>query len=91
MKMSKELRERCRPECRNLLAFLLKNEVGAKQQFKHLRNLGARNMRHDTMLYRLPDGHYERCPDVGAWYAECRGGLFVAMIRRDDGSWTLHS
>jgi len=82
---------RCKPEHRSLLACVLRAEPGARRIFAYLVNLGARNMRPDYMLYRTANGNYERAVDPCAWYADCKGGLFVAMIRHSDGEWLLHS
>jgi len=89
---------RCKPEYRNLLAFVLRYNEGARKMFRYLINLGATNMRPDYMWGArhmckcgCGNSHSDRLPDPGVWYAECRGGLFVAMIRHSDGEWLLHS
>jgi hypothetical protein len=81
---------RCKPEHKDLLVFILLHNPGARKMFRLLCNLGAHNMRPDYITFQTPTGKYERCKDPGAWYADCRGGSFVCMLNRD-GDWTLHS
>lgn len=80
----------CKPEYRSLLAAVIKAEPEARRMFKLLKGMGAKNMRCDYMLLRMPNGVYERFPDPCAWYAEARG-MFIAMIRHGENDWTLHS
>ena len=71
------------PKYRSLMALVLASSAEARRMYKLLGNLGARNMRPDTMFGTIS-------PDM--WYADCRGGLFVCMMRDpNDGSWSLHS
>lgn len=89
--MNTDMRGRCKPEYRMHLAAVLRHEKSAREMFARLIVLGAKNMRHDYMLVRNAQGTYDRLPDLTAWYAECKGGLFVALIRHSDGMWSLHS
>lgn len=81
----------CKPEYRNLLAFVLRYDESARAMFRHLRKLGARNIRPDYILFKTPNGTYDRATDPGMWYADCNGGLFVAMVRHGESDWSLHS
>jgi len=85
----------CAPKYRKPLAETLRDPA-VRKLFIMLKSMGARNMRHDTMLVRQPDGSYKQFPDLSAWYADCNGGTFVAMIKHEGdtifpGGWTLHS
>jgi hypothetical protein len=86
-----------KPADRALLAFILKNDPGAKTCYKHLLRMGAINIRSDYMLFRLPSDRYERAADPGAWHAFVpfkhtpNDGLHVCMIRHKDNSWEVHS
>lgn len=86
--------DRCKPGYRDLLAATLRAEPSAREMFRKLRNMKAKNMRCDYMLVRQEDGTYKECPDPAAWYAECDtvfGPMFVCMLRHGDNDWTLHS
>lgn len=89
---------RCKPEYRSLLAAVLMSEPSARDAFRMLRNLGATNMRPEYKFGErkaCPCGCAntvcEQVPDPTVWYANCKGGLFVAMVRHGDNDWTLHS
>lgn len=81
----------CKAEYRALLAAVVKAEPEAKRMLKILLRLGAQNMRCDYMYARMPDGSYQRCIDLSIWYADCRNGIFVALVRHGDNDWNLHS
>jgi hypothetical protein len=86
-----------KPADRALMAFILKNDPGASECYKHLLRMGATNIRPNYMLFRLPNGRYEQATDPGAWHAflpfknNPNDGLTVCMIRHRDNSWELHS
>ena len=82
---------RIKQESRELFAAILLAEPSARAMFNTLCNLGAENIRHDYMLCRNEKGSYDRYIDPCVWYANCRGGLFVAMVRHGENDWTLHS
>jgi len=95
--MNTTLVERCKPEYRNLLAAVLKSDPSARVMFRHLRKLGAKNMRPDRMytgesICKCGCGNkiQEQSPNPEVWYADCRGGLFVAMVRRGENDWDLN-
>lgn len=87
-------------DSRMLLAFVLKNDPGAKECYKHLMRIGAVNIRPDYILFRLPYNGGERwgqCPDPGAWNAfvpfrhNPNDGMSVCMIRHGEKDWSIHS
>ncbi len=90
--------ERCKPEYRSVLAAVLMSDPSARRMFKILCNLGAKNMRPDytysdirtTCKCGCGNSYLEMVPVFTTWFADCRGGSFVAMKRYEDG-WTLHS
>lgn len=85
---------RCREGYRDMLAATLRAEPGAREMFRKLRNMKAKNMRCDRMHVRQEDGTYKELPDLTSWYAECDtvfGSMFVGMYRTQSGEWTLHS
>lgn len=89
--MNKELIDRCKPQYRDLFAFVIKNNSEARKLFKHLIRMKAKNIRPDYMLARMNDGGYERFIDVGVWACEIIYDIHVVMIRHSDGKWLLHS
>jgi hypothetical protein len=80
----------CRPEYRDILAAIVKHDPGGRAAVRHMHRLGATNMRPDYVLFRTSNG-YDRAIDPTAWYAECRGGIFVCMVRHGNNDWSLHS
>lgn len=83
--------ELCKSEYRLALAMVLRYEPSAREMFRVLRRLGAKNIRPDYMLVRNEQGTYDRLPDLKAWNANCRGGLAVSMLRHGENDWSLHS
>lgn len=71
-----------KPKWRELLNAVIAAEPRAKAMVRTLIRIGARNMRPDVFGGEI---------DPGAWFADCRNGLFVGLIRRSDGTWDLNS
>ena len=83
-------------EVRDTLALVIRLEPQARKMYKHLMNMGAKNIRPDYKYVRQQDGKYEQMPDFDVWHCEVRGGAHVAMVRHHNndtgsGEWTLHS
>jgi hypothetical protein len=82
---------------RALLAFVLRNDPGAKRCYKNLMRMGAVNIRPDYILFRLPSGNYDRTPDPGAWNVSIpfwnnpNEVFHACMMRHGENDWSIHS
>ncbi len=89
----------CRPEHRNLLAFVLALDPNARKAYSTLKRMQVEDLHPDYMFCRQPDGTYDRLPDPGAWNGKILVFGFlpgparyvgVTVIRRGDTEWSIH-
>jgi hypothetical protein len=75
---------------RSVMAKTIKSDVNARESYKILLRMKARNIRPDYKFIRNEAGVYDRVPDYEAWNFQV-GSIHACMIRREDGEWTIHS